>query len=67
MGTGQSARSLQGLWAASLGELAGSFSDPINSKLDVNFKHVYQHEAGNAALWIFLLPALHVSSFWVFF
>lgn len=41
VGMGQSARSLQGLWAASLGELAGSFSDQINSKLDVNFKYLF--------------------------
>lgn len=66
VGTGQSARSLQRLWAASLGELAGSFSDPINSKSDVNFKYLYQREAGNAALWTFPLPALHVSTFWGF-
>lgn len=66
VGTGQSAGSLQGLWAASLGELPGSFSDPINSK-SVNFKYHYQREAGSAALWIFPLSTLHVSSFGFFF
>lgn len=40
-----------------------SFFDEINSKFNVNFKYLFQHEAGNAALWIFPLPALPVSSF----